>query len=51
MPGFAATLNDQQITDLNNKLVEARVLTAEARAKYDQVAARTSWVTYDMPVA
>lgn len=32
------TLNDQQITDLNNRLVEARVQTAEARAKYDQVA-------------
>ena len=31
------TLNDQQITDLNNKLIAARVQTAEARAKYDQV--------------
>lgn len=31
------TVNDQQITDLNNKLIEARVLTAEARAKYEQV--------------
>ncbi len=31
------TVNDQQITDLNNKLVEARVQTAEAKAKYDQV--------------
>jgi exopolysaccharide transport family protein len=31
------TVNDQQITDLNNKLVEARVQTAEAHAKYDQV--------------
>jgi exopolysaccharide transport family protein len=31
------TVNDQQITDLNNKLVAARVQTAEARAKYDQV--------------
>jgi len=31
------TVNDQQITDLNNKLVETRVQTAEARAKYDQV--------------
>ncbi len=31
------TVNDQQITDLNNKLVSARVQTAEARAKYDQV--------------
>ena len=31
------TVNDQQITDLNNKLIEARVQTAEAYAKYDQV--------------
>lgn len=31
------TVNDQQITDLNNKLVEARVQTAEAHAKFDQV--------------
>ena len=31
------TVNDQQITDLNNKLIEARVQTAETRAKYDQV--------------
>jgi succinoglycan biosynthesis transport protein ExoP len=31
------TVNDQQITDLNNKLVDARVQTAEARAKYNQV--------------
>jgi exopolysaccharide transport family protein len=31
------TVNDQQITDLNNKLIVARVQTAEARAKYDQV--------------
>lgn len=31
------TVNDQQLTDLNNRLVEARVQTAEARAKYDQV--------------
>lgn len=30
------TVNDQQITDLNNKLVAARVQTAEAKAKYDQ---------------
>ncbi|MBR1119984.1 AAA family ATPase [Bradyrhizobium lablabi] len=30
------TVNDQQITDLNNKLISARVQTAEARAKYDQ---------------
>ena len=31
------TVNDQQMTDLNNKLIEARVQTAETRAKYDQV--------------
>jgi exopolysaccharide transport family protein len=31
------TVNDQQITDLNNKLISARVQTAEARAKFDQV--------------
>lgn len=31
------TVNDQQITDLNNKLIAARVQTAEARAKSDQV--------------
>jgi succinoglycan biosynthesis transport protein ExoP len=31
------TLNDQQITDLNNKLIDARVQTAEARAKFDHV--------------
>ena len=31
------TLNDQQITDLNNKLIAARAQTAEARAKYEQV--------------
>ena len=30
------TVNDQQITDLNNKLIDARVQTAEARAKFDQ---------------
>ena len=30
------TVNDQQISDLNNKLIEARAKTAEARAKYDQ---------------
>ena len=30
------TVNDQQITDLNNQLVAARVQTAEARAKFDQ---------------
>jgi exopolysaccharide transport family protein len=33
------TVNDQQITDLNNKLIEARAQTAEARAKYDQARA------------
>lgn len=31
------TVNDQQISDLNNKLISARVQTAEAGAKYDQV--------------
>lgn len=31
------TVNDQQITDLNNKLISARTQTAEAKAKYDQV--------------
>src|SRR5882757_7101173 len=31
------TVNDQQITDLNNKLIAARAQTAESRAKYDQV--------------
>ncbi|MBA2401295.1 MAG: AAA family ATPase [Bradyrhizobium sp.] len=31
------TVNDQQISDLNNKLIATRVQTAEARAKYDQV--------------
>ncbi len=31
------TVNDQQMTDLNNKLIEARVQTAESRAKYDQM--------------
>src|SRR6185437_8957375 len=30
------TVNDQQITDLNNQLVSARVQTAEAQAKYEQ---------------
>ncbi|MGP9813774.1 polysaccharide biosynthesis tyrosine autokinase [Rhodopseudomonas sp. NSM] len=30
------TVNDQQITDLNNQLISARVATAEARAKYEQ---------------
>ena len=31
------TVNEQQMTDLNNKLIAARVQTAEAKAKYDQV--------------
>src|SRR3979490_515096 len=31
------TVNDQQITDLNNQLIAARVQTAEARAKFDAV--------------
>jgi exopolysaccharide transport family protein len=31
------TVNDQQITDLNNKLVDARAQTAEARAKFEHV--------------
>lgn len=31
------TVNDQQLTDLNNKLVEAHVQTAEARARFEQV--------------
>jgi len=31
------TVNDQQLGDLNNKLVEAHVQTAEARAKFEQV--------------
>ena len=31
------TVNDQQITDLNNKLIEARVQTAETRAKFEQI--------------
>jgi polysaccharide biosynthesis transport protein len=30
------TVNDQQITDLNNQLIAARVQTAETRAKLDQ---------------
>lgn len=30
------TVTDQQLTDLNNQLVGARVQTAEARAKYEQ---------------
>lgn len=32
------TVNSQQITDLNSKLVEARAEAAQAKAKYDQVA-------------
>ena len=31
------TVNDQQLGDLNNKLVDAHVQTAEARAKFEQV--------------
>jgi exopolysaccharide transport family protein len=31
------TVNDQQITDLNNKLIEARTESAEARARFEQV--------------
>jgi len=31
------TINDQQLGDLNNKLIEAHVQTAEARAKFEQV--------------
>jgi polysaccharide biosynthesis transport protein len=30
------TVNDQQITDLNNQLIAARVQTAETRAKFEQ---------------
>lgn len=37
MVSQGVTLNDQQITDLNNKLIAARAQTAEARAKYEQV--------------
>jgi len=33
------TVNDQQLSDLNNKLVDAHVQTAEARAKFEQVEA------------
>ena len=32
-----STLNDQQLGDLNNKLIESHVQTAEARAKFEQV--------------
>ena len=31
------TVNDQQLTDLNNKIIDAHVQTAEARAKFEQV--------------
>ena len=31
------TVNDQQLTDLNNKLIDAHVQTAEAHAKFEQV--------------
>jgi exopolysaccharide transport family protein len=31
------TVNDQQLTDLNNKLTDAHVQTAEARARYQRV--------------
>lgn len=31
------TINDQQITDLNNQLIAARGQTAETKAKFDQV--------------
>lgn len=33
------TVNDQQLSELNNKLIDAHVQTAEARAKLDQVQA------------
>jgi exopolysaccharide transport family protein len=32
------TVNSQQVSDLNSKLIQARAEAAEARAKYDQVA-------------
>ncbi|HWM81872.1 MAG TPA: AAA family ATPase [Pseudolabrys sp.] len=32
------TVNSQQVSDLNSKLIQARADAAEARAKYDQVA-------------
>lgn len=32
-----STINDQQLGDLNNKLIEAHVQTAEARARFEQV--------------
>lgn len=37
MVSQGVTVNDQQITDLNNKLIAARTETAEARARFDQV--------------
>jgi succinoglycan biosynthesis transport protein ExoP len=37
MVAQGVTVNDQQITDLNNKLIEARAEVSEARAKYEQV--------------
>jgi exopolysaccharide transport family protein len=37
MVSQGVTLNDQQLTDLNGKLIAARAQTAEARAKYEQV--------------
>ncbi|QHO72019.1 exopolysaccharide biosynthesis protein [Bradyrhizobium sp. CCBAU 051011] len=37
MVSQGVTLNDQQITDLNGKLIAARAQTAEARAKHEQV--------------
>jgi polysaccharide biosynthesis transport protein len=36
MVSQGVTVNDQQITDLNNQLIAARVQTAETRAKFDQ---------------
>ncbi len=35
VPG--ATVSDQQLVDLNNKLIDTHAQTAEARAKFDQV--------------
>src|SRR5256714_11362883 len=37
MVSQGVTLNDQQITDLNGKLIAGRAQTAKARAKYEQV--------------
>ena len=39
MVAQGVTVNDQQISDLNNRLIDARAKTAEARAKYDQAQA------------